>query len=49
MRHAIPSIREPAHELTSRVQHEQDGHRKPHLQMLSLLASGQARSRQDVA
>ena len=49
MYRAIPGIREHANELKQRLQHEHSGHKKPRLQMLSLLASGQARSRQDVA
>jgi transposase len=31
------------------LQHEHNGHKKPRLQMLYLLATGQARTRQDVA
>jgi transposase len=49
MRQAIPAISERAGELKQRLRHEQDGHKKPRLQMLYLLASGQAHSRQDVA
>jgi transposase len=49
MYRAIPGIREHVHELRQRLQHEHDGHKKPRLQMLYLLASGQAHSRQDVA
>lgn len=49
MRKAIPAISERAGELKQRLRHEQDGHKKPRLQMLYLLASGQAHSRQDVA
>jgi transposase len=44
-----PNIREPVHELRQRLQHEHDGHKKPRLQMLYLLASGHAHNRQDVA
>jgi transposase len=44
-----PRIREHVNELRQRLQHEHDGHKKPRLQMLYLLASGQAHSRQDVA
>ena len=49
MRKAIPSITERVGELKQRLRREQDGHKKPRLQMLYLLASGQAHSRQDVA
>jgi transposase len=49
MYRAIPGIREHANELKQRLQHEHRGHKKPRLQMRYLLASGQARSRQDVA
>jgi transposase len=44
-----PGIHEHVNELKQRLQHEHDGHKKPRLQMLYLLASGQAHSRQDVA
>jgi DNA-binding CsgD family transcriptional regulator len=49
MYRATPGIREHVNELKQRLQHEHDGHTKPRLQMLYLLASGQAHSRQDVA
>jgi predicted ArsR family transcriptional regulator len=49
MRKVIPAIAERAGELKQRLWHEQDGHKKPRLQMLYLLASEQAHSRQDVA
>jgi transposase len=49
MRHAIPPIHEEVAALKERLQHEHDGHKKPRLQMLYLLASGQAHTRQDVA
>jgi transposase len=49
MYRAIPGIREHANELKQRLQDEHSGHKKPRLQMLYLLASGQARSRQEVA
>jgi transposase len=49
MYRATPGIREHVNELKQRLQHEHDGHKKPRLQMLYLLASGQAHSRQDVA
>jgi transposase len=49
MRTAIPPITEHADDLKGRLQREHDGHKKPRLQMLYLLASGQAHTRQDVA
>jgi transposase len=49
MRTAIPPLTEHADELKHRLQREHDGHKKPRLQMLYLLASGQAHTRQDVA
>jgi transposase len=49
MRKALPAITERADELKQRLRHEQDGHKKPRLQMLYLLASAQAHSRQDAA
>jgi transposase len=49
MRAAIPPITEPVDELKHRLQREHNGHKKPRLQMLYLLASGQVRTRQDVA
>jgi transposase len=49
MRNAIPPIHEEVAALKERLQHEHDGHKKPRLQMLYLLASGQAHTRQDVA
>jgi transposase len=49
MYRVIPRIREGVNELRQHLQHEHDGHKKPRLQMLYLLASGQAHSRQDVA
>jgi transposase len=45
---AIPRLRERVDDLQHRLQREQDGHKKPRLQMLYLLASGQARTRQEV-
>lgn len=45
----IPPILEPVAELKQRLQHEHHGRKKPRLQMLYLLASGQAHSRQEVA
>jgi transposase len=49
MHNAIPPIYEEVTALKARLQHEHDGHKKPRLQMLYLLASGQAHSRQEVA
>jgi transposase len=49
MRKAMPRITDHADDLKHRLQREHDGHQKPRLQMLSLLASGQAQTRQDVA
>jgi transposase len=49
MRTAIPRITERTDELKHRLQREHDSHKKLRLQMLYLLASGQAHSRQDVA
>jgi transposase len=49
MRNAISPITEPADELKQRLQREHDHHKKPRLQMLYLLASGQAQTRQEVA
>ena len=49
MRIAIPPITEPETELKQRLQREHDSHKKLRLQMLYLLASGQAHDRQEVA
>jgi hypothetical protein len=49
MRMAIPPLREQVDDLQQRLQREHDGQKKPRLQMLYLLASGQARDRQEVA
>jgi putative transposase len=49
MRHPIPPSPEEVAALKGRLQHAHDGHQKPRLQMLYLLASGQAPTRQDVA
>jgi hypothetical protein len=49
MRKVLPGLTERVGELTPRLRHEQDGHKKPRLPMLYLLASGHAHSRQDVA
>jgi transposase len=49
MRKALPIITEAIGTLKQRLPHEHDGRKKPRLQMLYLLASGQARTRQEVA
>jgi transposase len=49
MRTAVPPITDHVDALRYRLQREHNGHTKPRLQMLYLLASGQARTRQDVA
>ena len=49
MRHALPIIREDAATLKQCLQHEHDGRKRPRLQMLYLLASGQAPTRRAVA
>jgi transposase len=49
MRNALPVITEDAATLKQRLQREHDGRKKPRLQMLYLLASGQAQTRRDVA
>jgi transposase len=49
MRHAIPPIHDEVAALKERLQHEHDGHKTPRLQMLYLLASRQAHTRQDVS
>jgi transposase len=49
MRKALPVIAEEADSLKQRLQHERDGRQKPRLQMLYLLASGQAQTRLEVA
>jgi transposase len=49
MRHALPVITEDAESLKERLQRERDGRKRSRLQMLYLLASGQAQTRQDVA
>ena len=49
MRKPIPTIGEEVAALKERLQHEHDGHKKPRLQMLYLLASGQAHERQAAA
>jgi transposase len=49
MRKALPVLAENADILKQRLQHERDGRKKPRLQMLYLLASGQAQTRMEVA
>jgi transposase len=49
MRTAIPPIAEHEAELKQRLRREHDSHKKLRLQMLYLLASGQAHDRQEVA
>jgi hypothetical protein len=49
MRTAIPPLAEQADERKHRFQREHDGHKKPRLQRLSRLASGQTQTRQAVA
>jgi hypothetical protein len=49
MHHAIPPIHEEVVALKARLRHAHDGHKKPRLQMLSLLASRHAHRRQEVA
>ena len=49
MRTAIPPITECKTERKQRLRREHDSHQKLRLQMLSLLASGQAHDRQEVA
>ena len=49
MRTPLPSIHEDADSLKQRLQHEQNGRKKPRLQRLYLLASGQAQTRLEVA
>jgi transposase len=49
MRNPIPTIHDEAAALKERLHHAHDGHKKPRLQMLYLLASRQAQTRQDVA
>jgi hypothetical protein len=43
MRNPIPPIPEAVAALKERLQHIHDGHQQPRLQMLYLLAGGQAR------
>ena len=49
MRKALPSVSEDADTLKQRLQRTYDGRKKPRLQMLYLLASGQAQTRREVA
>jgi transposase len=49
MRKAIPPLTEHADELKQRLRREHDSHKQLRLQMLYLLASGQAHERQEVA
>jgi transposase len=49
MRNAIPPIHEEVAALKERLQHAHDGHKTPRLQVLYLLASRQAHTRQDVS
>jgi transposase len=49
MRKTLPVIAEDTDTLKQRFQHEHHGRKKPRLQMLYLLASGQVQTRQDVA
>jgi transposase len=49
MRTAIPQIADRADDLKHRLQYEHDSHQKLRLQMLYLLARGQAHERQEVA
>jgi transposase len=49
MRKALPVITENVEHLQQCLQREQDGRKKPRLQMLYWLASGQAHTRRDVA
>jgi transposase len=49
MRKALPVITEDVGNLKQRLHRERDGRKKPRLQMLYWLASGQAQTRQEVA
>jgi hypothetical protein len=49
MRIAIPPLRAPVDDLQQQRQRAHDGQKKLRLQRLDLLASGQARDRQEVA
>jgi hypothetical protein len=47
MRRAVPAITESAADLKQHLQRERDGRKKPRRQMLYLLASEQAHTRQE--
>jgi transposase len=49
MRTPIPAITDHADDLKQRLQRERNGHKRPRLQMLYLLASGQAHTCQQLA
>jgi Homeodomain-like domain len=49
MRHALPVITEDTETLKERLQRERDDRKRSRLQLLYLLAGGQAQTRQDVA
>jgi transposase len=49
MRKPIPPITETVDDLKQRLQHERDARKKPRIQMLYLLASGQAHNRLELA
>jgi hypothetical protein len=49
MRNPLPAIHEDEAALKQRLQHAHDGHKKPRLHMLDLLATRQAQDRQEVA
>jgi transposase len=49
MRNPLPVIHENEAALKQRLQHAHDGHQKPRLHMLYLLATRQAQDRQEVA
>jgi transposase len=49
MRNALPLITEDVEHLKQRLQRTSDGRQQPRLQMLYVLASGQAQTRQEVA
>ena len=49
MHKPLPLITEPADTRKQSLQREHDGRKKPRLQMLYLLATGQAQSRREVA
>jgi len=49
MRNPVPPILEEEAALKERLRHDHDGHNKPRVQMLYLLATRQAQDRQDVA